>query len=112
LAELAAVYAYGGSVGPITLVGERSIGGFFANLLMLQGIWARELSWNDPAWSISLEFLAYLLFPLLFSWLWRAAPATKAGIAEALPDGSPTAPATTSTNGTGSAQSCGACRSS
>jgi peptidoglycan/LPS O-acetylase OafA/YrhL len=46
---------------------------------MLQGIWARELSWNDPAWSISLEFLAYLLFPLLFSWLWRAAPAAKAG---------------------------------
>jgi peptidoglycan/LPS O-acetylase OafA/YrhL len=81
LAERAAVYARGGSVGPIKLVGERSLGGFFANLLMLQGVWARELSWNDPSWSISLEFLAYLLFPLLFPWLWRAAPATKAGIA-------------------------------
>ena len=79
IAERAAVYAYSGSVGPIRLVGERSLAGFFANLLMLQGIWARELSWNDPSWSISLEFLAYLVFPLLFPWLWRAAPIVKAG---------------------------------
>ena len=84
LAERAAVFAHGGSVGPIALIGERSLGAFFANLLMLQGIWARELSWNDPSWSISLEFLAYLLFPLLFPWLWRAVPAAKAGIAAAL----------------------------
>jgi len=84
VAERAAVYAYGGSFGPIPLVGERSLGGFFANLLMLQGVWARELSWNDPSWSISLEFLAYLLFPLLFGWLWRARPAAKAGIAGVL----------------------------
>jgi len=84
LGERAAVYAHGGSVGPIALIGERSLGAFFANLLMLQGIWARELSWNDPSWSISLEFLAYLLFPLLFPWLWRAVPAAKAGIASAL----------------------------
>jgi len=80
LGERAVVYAHGGSFGPIRLVGERSVGGFFANLLMLQGVWARELSWNDPAWSISLEFLAYFLFPVLFPWLWRAAPAAKAGI--------------------------------
>ena len=84
VAERAAVYAYGGSFAPIPLVGERSLGAFFANLLMLQGIWARELSWNDPSWSISLEFLAYLLFPLLFPWLWRAAPAAKTGIAAVL----------------------------
>jgi peptidoglycan/LPS O-acetylase OafA/YrhL len=84
LAERAAAYAHGGSVGPIPLVGERSLGAFFANLLMLQGIWARELSWNDPAWSISLEFLAYLLFPLLFPSLWRARPGAKAGIAAML----------------------------
>jgi peptidoglycan/LPS O-acetylase OafA/YrhL len=47
---------------------------------MLQGLWARELNWNDPAWSISLEFLAYLLFPFLFPVLWRAGPAAKAGL--------------------------------
>jgi peptidoglycan/LPS O-acetylase OafA/YrhL len=79
-AERAASYALEGSFEPIPLLGERSVGGFFANLVMLQGLWARELSWNDPAWSISLEFLAYLLFPLLFPVLWRAGPAAKAGL--------------------------------
>lgn len=73
-------YALTGSFSPIPLLGERSIDGFFANLLMLQGVWARELSWNDPSWSISLEFLAYLLFPLLFSILWRVRPLAKAGL--------------------------------
>ena len=78
-AERAASYALRGSFEPIPLLGERSLGGFIANLVMLQGLWARELSWNDPAWSISLEFLAYFLFPLLFPVLWRAGPAAKAG---------------------------------
>jgi peptidoglycan/LPS O-acetylase OafA/YrhL len=64
IAERAATYALNGSVEPIPLIGERSLGGLLANLVMLQGLWARELSWNDPSWSISLEFLAYLLFPL------------------------------------------------
>ena len=62
----------GGSIAPVPLTGERSVAGLFANLAMLQGVWARGLSWNNPAWSISLEFIAYLLFPLLFPWLWRA----------------------------------------
>jgi len=76
IAERAAAYALNGSFDPIPLVGERSLSGFFANLVMLQGLWARQLSWNDPAWSISLEFLAYLLFPVL----WRARRVGKAGI--------------------------------
>lgn len=80
MVKRAAAYALTGSFAPIPLLGERSIDGFFANLLMLQGVWARELSWNDPAWSISLEFLAYLLFPLLFSILWRTRPLAKAGL--------------------------------
>jgi peptidoglycan/LPS O-acetylase OafA/YrhL len=78
--ERAAGYALRGSFEPIPLLGERSLGGLFANLVMLQGLWARELSWNDPSWSISLEFLAYLLFPLLFPVLWRAGPPAKAGL--------------------------------
>jgi peptidoglycan/LPS O-acetylase OafA/YrhL len=80
VAERVAAYALNGLCDPIPLVGERSLSGFFANLVMLQGLWARQLSWNDPAWSISLEFLAYLLFPLLFPVLWRARRAGKAGI--------------------------------
>lgn len=79
-AERAVTYVLKGSFEPIPLVGERSLSGFFANLVMLQGLWARQLSWNDPAWSISLEFLAYLLFPLLFPVLWRTGSAGKAGI--------------------------------
>ena len=79
-AERAASYALRGSFEPIPLLGERSLGGLFANVIMLQGLWARELSWNDPSWSISLEFLAYLLFPLLFPVLWRAGPTAKAGL--------------------------------
>src|SRR5947209_1332724 len=77
IAERAATYALKGSVEPIPLMGERSLGGLLANLVMLHGLWARELSWNDPSWSISLEFLAYLLFPLLFPMLWRAGPVAK-----------------------------------
>jgi peptidoglycan/LPS O-acetylase OafA/YrhL len=84
IVERAAIQAHGGSVEPIPLVGDRSVVAFLANLLMLHGIWARELSWNDPSWSISLEFLAYLLFPLVFPSLWRAGPAAKAGIGAGL----------------------------
>lgn len=80
IAERAATYALRGSFEPIPLVGERSLSGFFANLLMLQGLWARELNWNDPAWSISVEFLAYLLFPLLFPLSRRIGPVGKSAI--------------------------------
>jgi peptidoglycan/LPS O-acetylase OafA/YrhL len=81
IAERAATYALWGPFQPIPLVGERSLSGFFANLVMLQGLWARELNWNDPAWSISVEFLAYLLFPLFFPLLRRTGPVGKSAIA-------------------------------
>jgi peptidoglycan/LPS O-acetylase OafA/YrhL len=76
--ERAAICLAGGGIGPVPLTGERSVAGFFANIAMLQGLWARGLSWDNPAWSISLEFIAYLLFPLLFPWLWQARPRGKA----------------------------------
>jgi peptidoglycan/LPS O-acetylase OafA/YrhL len=47
-------------------------GGYFsfkfliANLLLVQSWWIpMKMSWNYPAWSISMEWLAYLCFPLL-----------------------------------------------
>jgi peptidoglycan/LPS O-acetylase OafA/YrhL len=45
-------------------------GYFVASLLLVQN-WGfeRATAWNVPAWSISTEFFAYLLFPLLLAWL-------------------------------------------
>lgn len=46
---------------------------FVMNLLMLQAV-PPALAWNDPAWSISTEFAAYLAFPLLVPLLARLTP--------------------------------------
>jgi len=56
----------------IPLTGPRSFTAFIANLFMLQGLNAGQLSWNYPAWSISVEFIAYLLFPFALPSIWRA----------------------------------------
>ena len=57
-------YIFSGKFDPIPLHGARSLTALVANVLMLQGLNAKELAWNYPAWSISIEFLAYFLFPL------------------------------------------------
>jgi peptidoglycan/LPS O-acetylase OafA/YrhL len=44
---------------------------------MLQGLKASALSWNYPAWSISVEFIAYLLFPFALPVVWRASSCWK-----------------------------------
>jgi peptidoglycan/LPS O-acetylase OafA/YrhL len=46
---------------------------------MLQGLSA-QLCWNPPTWSISVEFLAYLTFPMLCAGLCRISPLGKAAI--------------------------------
>jgi peptidoglycan/LPS O-acetylase OafA/YrhL len=46
---------------------------FVMNLFMLQAV-PPALAWNDPAWSISTEFAAYLVFPLLAPVLIRLKP--------------------------------------
>lgn len=46
---------------------------FIMNLFMLQAV-PPALAWNDPAWSISTEFAAYLAFPLLVPLLMRVTP--------------------------------------
>ena len=65
-------YASGGTAEGIPLTGTRSLAAAVANLFMLQGLSAEHLSWNFPSWSISVEFMAYLAFPLVLPWVWRA----------------------------------------
>jgi peptidoglycan/LPS O-acetylase OafA/YrhL len=72
IAARAAQYAATGKLEPIPLEGARSLGALVANLFMLQGLKASELSWNYPAWSISVEFMAYLAFPFVLPLIWRA----------------------------------------
>ena len=60
------------SLQNIPIRGSRSLEALVANIFMLQGLNAGDLSWNYPAWSISVEFIAYLLFPLALPVIWRA----------------------------------------
>jgi len=39
--------------------------GFFIAILLLQNWYRYQLIWNGPAWSLSAEWLAYLVFPFL-----------------------------------------------
>jgi Acyltransferase family len=44
---------------------------------MLQGLAAGQLSWNYPAWSISVEFIAYLVLPFALPVIGRAPQAAR-----------------------------------
>jgi peptidoglycan/LPS O-acetylase OafA/YrhL len=77
---IAANWSGGVSVGSpqnIPLSGSDSVSAFFANIFLVQGLDAGKLSWNYPSWSISVEFMAYLLFPFVLPALWRANAAAK-----------------------------------
>jgi peptidoglycan/LPS O-acetylase OafA/YrhL len=65
----------------IPLEGPRSLAALAANLFMLQGLGAGQLSWNYPAWSISIEFIAYLFFPFILPPIWQASSIFKVGAA-------------------------------
>jgi peptidoglycan/LPS O-acetylase OafA/YrhL len=73
-------YASTGNAEGIPLTGTRSLAAAIANLFMLQGLSAKHLSWNYPSWSISVEFMAYLAFPLVLPLLWRASGRVKLGL--------------------------------
>ena len=46
--------------------GGTSIGSYFTNILLIQAWGIHDtLTWNQPSWSISAEFAAYLAFPIL-----------------------------------------------
>jgi peptidoglycan/LPS O-acetylase OafA/YrhL len=70
-------YASTGTAEGIPLTGTRSLAAAIANLFMLQGLSAEHLSWNYPSWSISVEFMAYLAFPLVLPLVWRASGRAK-----------------------------------
>jgi peptidoglycan/LPS O-acetylase OafA/YrhL len=63
--------------------GKFSVGALFANVLMLQAfdfncpplLWCKS-TWNEPAWSISVEFLIYAVFPFLLFALLKTKPKT------------------------------------
>jgi peptidoglycan/LPS O-acetylase OafA/YrhL len=71
LAVYAGQHAAGIPVTGIPMWGARSVMALTANLFMLQGLHASTLSWNYAAWSISLEFMAYLVFPFVLMLVWR-----------------------------------------
>lgn len=56
--------------------GRYSAGAFAGSLLMLHAPWIDYRSWNYPSWSISAEWHAYLLFPLLVPVVLRLKSAT------------------------------------
>ncbi|MEZ5185422.1 MAG: acyltransferase [Candidatus Nanopelagicales bacterium] len=75
--------------GIVTGEGKRewmTVPSYLKQVLMIQE-WGPDPSrgWNFPAWSLSMEWLAYLFFPLLALILWRMrdrlAPAALAGVA-------------------------------
>ncbi|NBX03991.1 MAG: acyltransferase [Alphaproteobacteria bacterium] len=50
----------------------RSIPTLITNVFLVQSWWLhKNISWNQPSWSISCEFFVALVFPLLLSWFYR-----------------------------------------
>jgi peptidoglycan/LPS O-acetylase OafA/YrhL len=73
-----------GSFEHLPLTGPRSLGAIVANIFMLQGLEAGQLSWNYPAWSISVEFIAYLALTFALPAIGRAPHAVRPILAAVL----------------------------
>src|SRR5258706_2626883 len=58
---------------------RRTVASFVSNLLLVQA-WGptSHLSWNYPSWSISDEWAAYLLFPVILAFFYRTSLALAA----------------------------------
>lgn len=63
--------------GEPPFTGGFSVGSFFTNLFLIQGLGVEDrLTWNQPSWSISTEFFAYLVFAAAVfllgrrAWIW------------------------------------------
>lgn len=75
--------ARGMSFGSHSFTGPRAVSEILPNLFLLQSWWPgfEPLSFNYPAWSISIEYYMYMLFAVLLWWLPRQARAVFAVIA-------------------------------
>lgn len=71
------------SFGSPSFSGPRAVSEILPNLLLLQSWWPGfdPLSFNYPAWSISIEYYTYMLFALLLWWMPRHARSLFAVIA-------------------------------
>lgn len=69
--------AHGLSFGSHSFKGPRAVSEILPNLFLLQSWWPgfEPLSFNYPAWSISIEYYTYLLFAVI---LWRLPRQTRA----------------------------------
>ena len=64
---LGALAIFGGGSAihmPAKTVARWTAASFVQNLFLVHHWWPAAFSWNSPAWSVSCEFLAYLVFPL------------------------------------------------
>ena len=75
--------ANGMAFGSHSFKGPRAVSEILPNLFLLQSWWPgfNPLSFNYPAWSISVEYYTYMLFALILWWLPRQARAVFAMIA-------------------------------
>lgn len=63
LLKLAAVQFAGLSFDDAPFTGHKTVPSIFTNLLMIHALGMHDkLTWNEPSWSISVEFFVYLVF--------------------------------------------------